>query len=150
MRTGLLCQAVTGCGIRLERLEQVPGGALDRLNGGLEGRRVGPGRILESADLAHELQGGSPDLVRGGGRFKIVKGLDVPAHSLGLALYRPAGSWIRRGSAVRSLRRAFSSKGTGFFILISSCIVSSFKPRQQFGVHLFWFADAQAMGDHVV
>jgi hypothetical protein len=81
MRPGGFFEAVSRLGIRFKGPEQLAGGGCDRLNGSLECGLVGFGGLPEAAHLAHELQRGLMDLSLAGGRFKVVEGFDIPAHS---------------------------------------------------------------------
>jgi hypothetical protein len=51
----------------------------------LKNRLVGLGRLIEAADLAHELRCRSLSLLCGYGRIEIKKRLDIPAHWLTLS-----------------------------------------------------------------
>src|SRR6266545_3168565 len=74
-----------------ERLEQLPGGRGDLLDGRGERRLVGPGRLPVAADLADELQRGGPDLLVGGVRVRGAERLDAAAHAVTLPPAPAAG-----------------------------------------------------------
>src|SRR5690606_28089459 len=64
-----------------DRFEQPPRGCRDLLDRGVEGFLVLLRRYAVAADLAHELQRGSLDLVRRCGLVLPAKGLDASAHA---------------------------------------------------------------------
>ena len=66
--------------VGLERRSSRRGGRGDLVDGALECRLVRLRRLVEAAQLAHELQRGGADLVLGRGRLEIEQRADVAAH----------------------------------------------------------------------
>src|SRR5207247_2910052 len=81
---------VLGGGGRGQTVEQRPRGVGDLVHGAIERRLIRLGRLVEPADLAHELERGGAHLLVGGARREVVQGSDVPAH-------RRAPRWMVAG-----------------------------------------------------
>src|SRR5690349_12046833 len=72
--------AVAGWPMADQRTEKSMRRVTHFLHRAVEGRLVVLGWPSEAGKLTHELQRGGPDLLSGGGRFKVVQGLDTSAH----------------------------------------------------------------------
>src|SRR4029077_2567476 len=68
----------SSCGF--ERMQETAGDRRDFVDGRLERRFIGLRRLVEAADLAHELQRGGADLFVGDRRIEVEKNSDVSAH----------------------------------------------------------------------
>src|SRR5215469_12887297 len=72
--------AVLWRGMGFERGHELHRGCGDLVDGGLKGFFVCLGRLIEAANLAHELERGVSNLGVGDGRFEVEEHLDVSAH----------------------------------------------------------------------
>src|SRR5690606_7471401 len=94
-RPGRLHLAVAWRGRGDQAVQQLPGGAGDRVHRRRERLGVGRRRPGEPADLAHVLQGGGPDLLVGRRWREVVEYPDVPAHDLSPGRLRDAAKGTR-------------------------------------------------------
>src|SRR5437016_10929792 len=83
-RAGACSLDLTVPGFRVghERVQKVSGHRGHLRDGAIDCGLIGPGRLAESRDLPHELEGGISDLLVGCGRVEVEQRFDVPAHVL--------------------------------------------------------------------
>src|SRR5579863_124292 len=81
---GGLFFAIAGSGGGFERVQQAGGRGGNFLYRGEKGGLVGLRRLVEAADLAHELQRSGVDFLVGDRRIEVEENFDVAAHGMNL------------------------------------------------------------------